>query len=187
MSAATLPCPKCRGAFTPPATGLEMDCPHCRAPLLVAAFPVLGRGLGVAVAAAATAGDEAECFFHPGRLAAGLCGGCGRFLCALCDVEFAGGHWCPKCLADARRQASASFPQTRARHDHHVWLLLLLSLLAFPVAVATGPATIAYALWAWRRPPSLVVASRRRLALAIPLALALTAGAAYFWLAIAFR
>ncbi|HMO64160.1 MAG TPA: hypothetical protein PKE47_02855 [Verrucomicrobiota bacterium] len=188
MNAATLPCPKCRGAFEPPAGGVEMDCPRCRAPLLVAVFPVFGRGLAAGgTGAPVVAEGDAGCFFHPGRLAAVVCGGCGRFLCALCDVEFAGGRWCPKCLADARRQEAASFPQTRVRHDYLVLMTVVLSLLAFPAAVVTGPFAIGYAAWAWRRPPGLAAASRPRLVVAAVLAALLTALAAWFWMEAAFR
>lgn len=171
-----------------PAAGGESLCPACAAPVLVALFPAYGRGLDAAGAGTAVVTEgEAGCFFHPGRQAARVCGGCGRFLCALCDVEFAGGQWCPKCLADARRAASASFPQTRLRHDYIIWAVLALTVVMFPIGVVTGPGAFLYALWAWRRPPSLVAASRARLAGAMVAAALLGLGAGVFWFTVITR
>ena len=56
---------------------------------------------------------EAACFYHPGKRATVPCGVCGRFLCALCDLELNGRHVCPACLETSRRKGDLRNLDTR--------------------------------------------------------------------------
>ena len=47
---------------------------------------------------------EASCFYHPAKKAVLPCESCGRFLCAVCDVEMNGQHLCPACLASGKKK-----------------------------------------------------------------------------------
>ena len=93
-------CPKCNyqihtARFNKPSGA----CPRCGSETIVAVFASLtstpsdtGAGERLLVA------DQASCFYHPNKKAAIPCDNCGRFLCALCDVDFGGSHLCPACI-----------------------------------------------------------------------------------------
>jgi hypothetical protein len=51
--------------------------------------------------------DQASCFYHPNKQASVPCDNCGRFLCALCDVDFGGKTLCPRCIENGAHYKSA--------------------------------------------------------------------------------
>ena len=93
-------CPKCghqihATRFNKPAGA----CPGCGSQIIVAAFASLvsapsDTGAGQRLLAA----DQASCFYHPNKKAIVPCDNCGRFLCALCSVDFGGRRLCPVCI-----------------------------------------------------------------------------------------
>ena len=121
MNAQAVSCPKCRlplpeGMFN---TGVPTPCPNCRSELLCEVFPALSAGPRIG-----RPGDplvdasEASCFFHPEKRAAIACESCGRFLCALCDLEVESSHICPSCLSAGRKkgkQGERRPPRSEAR------------------------------------------------------------------------
>ena len=109
MAAQDLSCPKCHGVIPAPSSagrGMAV-CPRCRAGVEFEVFPALFAGprLGRAGEALVDA-SEASCFFHAEKRAAVACESCGRFLCALCDLEMEGRHICPTCLAAGRKKGT---------------------------------------------------------------------------------
>ena len=76
-----------------------ISCPTCKEQMRHDVYPAFYRKLP-----SGRTGDplqaekEAGCFYHPAKKAAVACSACGRFLCALCDVEFNNQHLCPMCL-----------------------------------------------------------------------------------------
>lgn len=124
---------------------------------------------------------EAGCFYHPEKKAEVPCAECGRFLCALCDVELNDRHLCPSCLeAGARKGRLIELEQRRVRYDTSALALAVVPVLAWPFTFATAPAAIALACYGARKPRSLVSRYWPRAALAIVLATAELAGWAYF-------
>lgn len=109
MSAPHLPCPKCRKPLEPP--GSEgpgaLRCPQCRTAFQFEALPALFAGprIGRPGEALVDAG-EASCYFHPEKRATIACESCGRFLCALCDLEVDGRHICPSCFSAGRKKGT---------------------------------------------------------------------------------
>ena len=179
----SLLCDKCR-AVLPDAlfnTPEPVGCPGCHAPLLVQVFPAFYREQAGARAAESIASDEdASCFYHPRKKAVVPCGQCGRFLCALCDLELDGRHLCPGCV-EAGRAAHGTLAlqnglllQGRTLHDK-----IALSLAAaplFPVflffSLFTAPAALFMVVRYWNEPRRRPVpAGRGRLIVAGLLAL----------------
>ena len=79
-------------------------CPSCGSLLRVDAFPALFSGPAEGDSGETLfVDDEASCFYHPQKKAVVSCAQCGRFLCALCDVEFSGEHLCANCLGGGRK------------------------------------------------------------------------------------
>src|SRR5688572_25118384 len=73
-------------------------CTSCGAEVRAEIYPAFFRETAVGSAGEVLVVDsEASCFYHLQKRASVVCGSCGRFLCALCDVELEGKHFCPDC------------------------------------------------------------------------------------------
>ena len=150
-----------------------VPCPSCRAPLSIAIFPALARRIGPGSAGETLSAEgEAGCFDHPDRRAVVHCASCGRFLCALCDVEFDGQHLCPTCLETGARTGRLGKLQTqRVLYDRLALVLAVVPILTIYFTLITAPAAIVVAVRYWKAPGSLVAGKRVRLVLAILIAL----------------
>ncbi len=167
-------CPKCKAVlgaecFNPPTW---QHCPSCAVELRVEVFPALFREETITPAERVLDASEAGCFYHPDKKAAVVCDACGRFLCALCDMDFDGRHICPACLERGGEKGKIDKLQRgRARHDQIALALALLPLLIFYFTLFTAPAALFYAIWHWRSPGS-IVPNHRRLILSMAILVA---------------
>lgn len=160
MAVPVIPCPHCRQAL--PDANLTADtwanCPRCDTLARVEVFPALFRPAVTGRSAEAIVLDgEAGCFYHPEKKAEVSCAGCGRFLCALCDVELAGRHLCPGCLeTGARKGQIVALEQRRTLYANLSLTLALVPLLVWPLSFLTAPAVIVLVFYGARQPRSLV-------------------------------
>ena len=168
-------CPKCRSAL-PGAlcnTPAPVRCPACDALMQVELFPAFFQP--------AAAGQSAEpiveegvssCFYHEQKKAVTHCDACGRFLCALCDVEFNGQHVCPACLQSGKQKGRLPhLESSRAVWDSAALFICLAPLLLFPVVIGTAPVAIGVAIFSFFKPGSIIPRTRIRAWLAIGLSL----------------
>jgi hypothetical protein len=167
----SLACPKCK---TPLAEALVnraelTPCPACAAPLQVEIFPALFRRIEAGQRGEAVLVEgESSCFYHPQKKAVLPCGGCGRFLCALCDCELHGEHFCPSCLEIGKKKGKIKRIQNeRTLYDSVALALSLAPLLIFYLTVITAPMALYVAIRYWNAPRSIVHRSKIRLVLAI--------------------
>ena len=148
-------------------------CPTCNSDLLIRAFPaMLAARPKLDLESLRVEEGESSCFFHPGKRAAETCRHCGRFVCALCVVEFDGGQWCAPCLA------AATAKKTNEKLENHRVLFdsVALGLAVVPAvfvwpALLTAPAALFVALRFWKRPTSILRRYKWRFVVAIVLAL----------------
>jgi hypothetical protein len=134
-------------------------CPFCGSETMVLVFPALFTPPSVPTAAEMAAGiGDATCFYHPSKRAAAPCSQCGRFLCKLCSVEFAGATWCPECFEAGRtRKHVVNLENQRTLHDS-----VALALATWPVlfmyypSLVTAPAALFLSIVYWKRPTSIV-------------------------------
>ena len=166
-------CSAC-GASIPIAAILErrlVPCPSCRAAVTAEVFPALLRPLEQGVAGEALlADDDAACFHHPQKRAVRPCGGCGRFLCALCDIEVGAEHLCPACLESGIRTGRMQHLESqRTLYDRIALAVAVIPMFIFYFTLVTAPLAIFLAFRHWRKPTSLVTPSRWRFVLAIVL------------------
>ena len=177
-------CPDCGHPFDAAAIGADGSvtsvtsaaCPGCARPTRLRLFPAAFRRQEAAAPAAA-APAEATCFFHAEKRAVLPCQACGRFLCALCDLEVAGRHLCPTCAA--RRAADPA--EERFVRERTLWDSVALSLATYPMVIfyltiLTAPAAIFIALRHWKSPRSLVPRTRVRFVVALTLAVGQVVG-----------
>ncbi len=175
-----LSCPRCRAHLEHElaAPGTPRPCPSCERPLeglIFSAYdrpPIAGKSAEAVVAA-----EDAGCFYHPQSRAQEACDICGRFLCALCDVELLGRHVCPGCVSSARRKKhDLNLDGDRMLYGGVALMIAALPVLLFwPVTLITGPLAVFVALYGWNKPQSLTGAGRSRYVTAIVLGFAETA------------
>lgn len=169
-----LQCPKCQASLTegylnrPELT----PCLSCGAPLQVEVFPALFRQLAPGSAGAVlVVENEASCFYHPQKKAVRPCEACGRFLCALCDCELHGEHFCPACLESGKRKGKIKrLENERTLYDNIALGLAAYPLLVFYLTIITAPMALFIAFRHWNAPRSIVHPTRIRLVFAIILA-----------------
>lgn len=174
MNPPTLSCSKCNSPL--PADFLQRTdlapCPACEAEIQVEVFPALFKPIAVGKFGETILVDgEASCFYHPQKRAVIPCAGCGRFLCAVCDVELNNQHICPACLETGRQKGKLpQLENKRTLFDSAALSLALLPLLMWPVTFITAPAAIFLAIYSWGKPSSIVPRTRIRAYLAILIA-----------------
>ena len=180
MNSGSVPCPACRRALPAVACNtLEpTSCPWCLGAIQVAVFPALFKPVSATrPAEVILEAGISSCFYHDQKKAVVACEVCGRFLCALCDVEFNEQHLCPNCLQSGQAKGRLLTLETqRVLWDGAALALSLLPLLIWPFTLLTAPGALACAIYSFFRPSSLVPRNRLRAYLAIVLSLAQIAG-----------
>ena len=157
---APVTCPGCSAAvpvnyFNAP---VFAACPVCGAEIRVRLFPALLRPVQQGQGGErVTDVGQAACFYHPHKTAHVPCDACGRFICALCDVELHGQHLCPSCVESGRRKGTLTTLENRRL----LWDSIALSTAIVPTVVCAwlsifaSPAAIVLAIIGWRKPRSL--------------------------------
>lgn len=186
MNAPPLQCPACQAMLLEGMLNQPRwtPCPACGVPLQVEVFPALFRRM-----APGQSGEilliegESACFYHPQKKAVLPCDACGRFLCALCDCELNGQHFCPACLETGRTKGKIkSLQYQRTRYDSIALALAIVPLIP-PIfflfscfTLITAPASLFVAIFYWNAPRSLVRSLKTGYVAAMVLALLQLAG-----------
>ncbi|MFN2621771.1 MAG: hypothetical protein ABR611_02905 [Chthoniobacterales bacterium] len=173
-------CPGCQARLPPDFFNLKhfVSCPSCEATLRIRVFPALTRTESPAVAAPVIAEGESSCFYHPQKRAVVSCERCGRFLCALCDIEVGDKHRCPGCLSAAVSK-SPELQKRRTLYDGIALALATYPLVIWPFTILTAPASLYMTVRYWRTPLSIFPRTKIRFVLAFLLAAAQVAGWSY--------
>jgi hypothetical protein len=174
MNTSLVQCPKCQawlldGVFNQ--TELS-PCPACGVPLQVEVFPALFRRINPGQSGETIMFEgESSCFYHPQKKAVRPCQGCGRFVCALCDCELNGQHFCPACLEAGKTKGKIkSLENQRTLYDGIALSLAIYPLLIFYFTLVTAPIALFVAIRYWNAPRSLVRRTKIRYITAIILA-----------------
>ena len=170
-----LTCPVCDTPLTPGQTGqmVETICPSCGTGVQTCVFPSLFQGLEKGhKASPLIMADETSCFYHKGKKAVVPCSACGRFLCALCDIQINGRHLCPACIK-TRKQELGNIENHRVLYDKIAFYLAIVpfTFILWFMTVITAPATIFVVIRYWKAPNSIVSGSRFRYIAALVIAL----------------
>jgi len=188
---ALIQCPKCRATLLESAFNLPdfTPCPACAVPLQVEIFPAFFRKIAPGQKGEAVLVEgESSCFYHPQKKAVRPCDGCGRFVCALCDCELTGQHFCPTCLDVGKSKGKIkNLDNHRTRYDSIALSLAVVSALlffTFFIPAITASAALYVAIRYWKAPQSIVRFHRVRTIIAIILALTVLASVVAFFVAI---
>lgn len=143
-TAGTVVCPGCNGDVAPAETAAGWQtCPFCEKRLHIRLWPVIRRNTNAVVAMA----EQATCFFHPDKAFQACCQRCGRFVCALCDLQLGAEHVCPTCFERGRADSGLKGGKAEWRHRDVLYDSISLTLgwswiIFWPIIVAAFPATI---------------------------------------------
>jgi len=166
-------CPQCHLTLK---TGLINNadfssCPQCHSSIQVLVFPALfEKPKDSPAAELLLVGDQANCFYHPNKKAMIPCSSCGRFLCALCDIEFDQEHLCPACLqSGARKKKITNIDSETTCYDKIAFMVATVPILTVFFTIITAPMAIYIAIRYWNRKS--LTGSRVRMVFAILIAL----------------
>ncbi len=173
-------CTRCQTPLPPEAVSTPglAACRSCGSLIHADVFPALLRAPAPARPAESLVIDsDASCFLHPRKKAEGVCDQCGRFVCALCEMDIAGQRLCPACVERNEGKGKLeSLANYRVLYDSIALGLAVYPLLMFFVTCVTAPAAIYVAVRHWKSPSSIVGRTRIRHVLAILIATAQIAG-----------
>ena len=149
-----------------------VSCPTCKEPVRADVYPALFRKLPFG-----RTGDlvqtekEAGCFYHPAKKAAVACSACGRFLCALCDVEFNNRHLCPMCLEKGKtKRKIKNLENHRVCYDKIALFVALISMLFVWPTLISAPIVLFMVIRYWNAPRSIIPRTKIRFILAFGIA-----------------
>ena len=168
-----LACSRCNSPIPPADWNREHAfCASCRAPFLALVFPAFFSKPGTATSGTPVLeAGEASCFYHPLKRAVVPCDRCGRFLCALCQVEFLGQNRCPRCIqASSEKGQLAQLAPSRKLYDNLALILATFPALLVWPTIITAPLTLYVVVRYWRAPSSILPRTKIRFYIAALLA-----------------
>jgi hypothetical protein len=152
------------------------QCNGCSGHLQVEVFPALFRqsAHGEKGELVVVEGDS-TCFYHVDKKAVRPCQACGRFLCALCDCDFHGEHFCPACLDTGKKKGRIKNLQNQRQLYDSIALTLavlpLVTIVFWFLTIFTAPAALITSIVYWNAPRSIIHRTKIRYVLAIVFAL----------------
>jgi hypothetical protein len=148
-------------------------CRGCGFTVRVSVFPAVDTLVAGVAPSALEAETEASCFYHPQSRAAQVCEECGRFLCALCDLEVDGRHICPRCFETGVNTHKIETAEPRRMlYDNMALALATLPFLLIWPALIAAPWSLFIVIRRWNAPMSVVPRTKFRFILAALFALA---------------
>lgn len=139
-----VPCPDCGADIAPAEINTEWQtCPYCDKLLEIRVWPVVRHNTNAATALS----DQATCFFHPDKAFQACCRRCGRFVCALCDLQLGAEHVCPTCFERGRGSSGSEAGKAEWRYRDVLYDSIAVTvgwgwILFWPSFVAALPAVI---------------------------------------------
>jgi hypothetical protein len=137
----TVTCPHC--SVDIPADSRWQSCPYCQKWLQIGVWPAVRQNNNAATALS----DQATCFFHPDKAFQTCCRRCGRFVCALCDLQLGAEHVCPTCFERGRGDSGAEAGKAEWRYRDVLYDSIAVTvgwawIIVWPTIVAAIPVVI---------------------------------------------
>jgi hypothetical protein len=146
-------CPQCHSALQKEFINNSdfLPCLKCHQLIQAIVFPALFQEPKVpATAESLIIADQANCFYHPDKKATIPCSFCGRFLCALCDIEFDQQHLCPSCLqAGTRKKKISNIDSETVCYDKIAFAVATYPIILFFLTLITAPIALFLSLRYW--------------------------------------
>ena len=169
-----LNCPKCNSLLAREYfnTRRQVRCPVCKTDFRSAVYPAMYRPIdGSGSGELLTAHQQASCFFHQRKKAVVACSSCGRFLCALCDLDINGDHICPKCLQSGQTQRKLKdLENKRVCYDTIALSVAIWPMITIWLTIMSAPIAIYLSIRHWKSPSSIIPRTKVRFVAAIGIA-----------------
>lgn len=138
---AAVSCPHCSNDI--PADSQWQSCPYCQKWLRICVWPMVRQNTN----AVSALSHQATCFFHPDKAFQACCQRCGRFVCALCDLQLGAEHVCPTCFERGRADSGAEAGKAEWRYRDVLYDSIAVTvgwgwIIFWPTIVAAIPAVI---------------------------------------------
>jgi hypothetical protein len=136
-------CPGCTNDLPADDAVTWQTCPYCGKRLQIRRWPILHQNTYSTNALS----GQATCFFHPDKAFQACCQRCGRFVCALCDLQLGKEHVCPSCFERGHGDASPGVSGAEWRYRDVLYDSIALTvgwawLLFWPSIIAAIPCAI---------------------------------------------
>ncbi len=146
-------------------------CPSCGVKSFWVLFPAFHEVKKGRAGESLLVDTDAGCFYHPQKKAELACEYCGRFICALCDVEIEGKHLCPPCVESGKQKGRLkSLDNHRVLYDSVAFTLAVLPLAVVVFiyfTFITAPIALFMAIRFWNAPTGILHRSKWRMVVAI--------------------
>jgi len=163
-----------------------MPCPSCASEVRALVFPAFLNHLESTSAEAILDETEASCFYHPAKKATVACESCGRFICALCEVELEGSRLCPQCLESGKRKGKlTSLEGSRTLYNSLALVLAVVPIFTVSLTLIAAPIALFICLYYRNAPRSLVRPGRWKWWLALILSTLQIVGWVFFFVHLA--
>lgn len=167
-------CANCSVAVPPEVWNLPEGtvCEGCQERIFPHVFRAFFVKTELAGPARLQAEGEASCFYHATNQAVIACESCGRFLCALCDLDLDGRHLCPACLdRGINVQQSVSLETRKTQYDAIALHLVTWPVLTVWLTIVAAPAALYLVIRHWKTQMSILPRTKIRLWTALFLAI----------------
>jgi hypothetical protein len=145
------------------------NCPRCKVPVRADVYPALFKQPDTASTGETISIDnEASCFYHPQKKAVHPCALCGRFLCALCDIDFNDQHICSSCIESGKKKRKIrNLENNRVLYDSIALYIAVIPMIFIWPTILTAPASIFYSIRHWKSPSGIIPRSKSRFVIAL--------------------
>jgi hypothetical protein len=144
ISVGAVICPGCNGdVLAKETTTGGQSCPYCQKWLQIRVWSAALQETSAADALS----NQATCFFHPDKAFQACCRRCGRFVCALCDLQLGAEHVCPACFERGSGDSGATAGESEWRQRDILYDSIAATvgwgwIIFWPTFVAALPAAI---------------------------------------------
>jgi hypothetical protein len=162
-------CHVCLADIPYPADGDSVDC-RCGVKGRALIYPAIFRLREGSAGEAIQTEGESACFAHEDKRAVAACDSCGRFVCALCRIEWGSRVLCPVCVNAAEKRTDL-LVRSRPLYDTMALAIAVGSVPLFTLSLFTAPIAVYLAIRALRAPRSLVSRTMARAWIALGVSL----------------
>jgi len=147
-------CHVCLATIPYPTGGEPVTC-RCGVVASARVYPAIFRLRGESAGEPVQGEGESACFVHSEKRAVAACDSCGRFVCALCRIEWGSRVLCPACINAAETRTDL-LVRSRTLYDTMALVVAVSSAIIFTLSLIAAPVAIYLAIRAFRAPRSLV-------------------------------
>lgn len=166
----SLQCTKCKRPIENQKSGVneKISCQGCGSILRAFAFPALYHVDTYVNAEKVDSQEDASCFIHDDKKAVYNCCQCGRFVCMICDIHIGENHFCPECVASAKKSDNdKKLKNSTTLYDSVALGISVLQFFFGPLSILCSAIVLFMVVKYWNKVNTVVPRSKWRFILAV--------------------